>query len=350
MPEKLTALTVEDLAGRIGARFVGDPGVTILRVNTLVAAGPEDITFAESNSHIERLYASNCAAALVPHEIEGFEKPQLIVENIQNALIQSLEIFAPRLEVTPGIAPSAEVHPEAQVADSVCVGPNAVIGPRVKIGENCVIGPSVTVLQDVTIGSHTRIDAGVVIYHGVTIGKYCVIQANSTIGSTGFGYRFVDGQHRLIPHNGSVIIEDAVEIGANCAIDRAKFGNTIVGAGTKFDNLVHIAHNVTIGKCCLFVAQVGVAGSVTIGNGVVFAGQAGIVDHLNIGDGAIIGAKAGVTQDLAPGMKVFGAPARERTLNARVFIASGQLPDALKRLKKLEKKVQQLETAKDNKK
>ncbi len=344
-----TAMSVKQLADKIEARLAGPPDVSVCRVNTLAAAGPDEITFAEAG-HIEKLKDSNCGAVLVSEQIENVQKPQLIVENVQKSLVDVLTLFAPKLEVTPGIAPSAVIDPDAQVADSVSIGPNATIGPRVKIGKNCIIGPSVSIAQDVTIGQNTRIDAGVVLYHGVTIGNCCVIQANSTIGAVGFGYNFVDGQHRLIPHNGSVIIEDAVEIGANCTIDRAKFGNTVIGAGTKFDNLVHIAHNVTIGKCCLFVSQVGIAGSVTIGNGVIFAGQAGLVDHITIGDGAIIGAQAGVTEDVAPKAMVLGSPARQRGLTARIWVAEVKLPEALKRLKKLEKKVQQLETAENDKK
>ena len=187
-----------------------------------------------------------------------------------------------------------------------------------------------------------------VVYHNCTIADNCIIGANSTIGATGFGYYFIDGQHRLIPHTGSVIIEDCVEIGANSCIDRAKFGNTIIGAGTKIDNLVQIAHNVVIGKCCLIVAQVGISGSTRLGNGVVLAGQVGIKDHITIGDGTQVGAQAGVINDIGPNEQVVGSPAIDAKEKFRQVLLEKNLPEMSKQLKQLIKRVEELEAAENN--
>ncbi len=186
------------------------------------------------------------------------------------------------------------------------------------------------------------------VYHNCSIGNNCIIGANSTIGATGFGYYFIDGQHQQIPHTGSVLIEDCVEIGANTCIDRAKFGNTIIGAGTKIDNLVQIAHNVVIGKCCLIIAQAGIAGSSKLGNGVVLAGQVGIKDHITIGDGAQIGAQAGVINDIGPSKQVVGSPAINIKEFFRQVLLKQKLPEMNKQLKQLIKRVEELEAAKNN--
>jgi UDP-3-O-[3-hydroxymyristoyl] glucosamine N-acyltransferase len=182
------------------------------------------------------------------------------------------------------------------------------------------------------------------------LGNNVVIQANSTIGSTGFGYSFIGGAHRLIPHNGGVVIEDFVEIGANCCVDRAKFGNTIIGAGTKIDNLVQIAHNVVIGKCCLIAGQVGISGSCKIGDGVVLAGQVGLVDNIEIGDGVMVGARSAIINNVAAGKKMFGYPATEKTEALRVVGLTRHLPKMAELLKQLRKRIERLEAAKDDKK
>jgi UDP-3-O-[3-hydroxymyristoyl] glucosamine N-acyltransferase len=176
------------------------------------------------------------------------------------------------------------------------------------------------------------------------------IQANTTIGSIGFGYSFINGKHKLIPHNGGVVIEDFVEIGANCCIDRAKFGNTIIGEGTKIDNLVQVAHNVVIGKNCLIAAMVGIAGSCKIGEGVVLAGQVGLVDNIKIGDGAMVGAQAGVTNNVEAGKSVIGSPAIEGKEALQVLVLTKRLPKMAEKLKQLSKRVERIEAAKDNKK
>ena len=217
------------------------------------------------------------------------------------------------------------------------------IGARTVIGGGCKIG------RGTKIGADCRLDSNVVVYHDCTVGHHVVIQANSTIGAVGFGYAFIDGAHRLIPHHGGVIIEDFVEIGANTCVDRAKFGNTIIGAGTKIDNLVQVAHNVVIGKCCLIAAQVGVAGSCRIGDGVVLAGQVGLADNIEIGAGTMVGAQAGVMNNVPPGEKLAWSPALNVHDAGRVVATVLRLPKLAQELKRLTAKVDRLEAAKDDK-
>ncbi|OHB67411.1 MAG: hypothetical protein A2Y77_05275 [Planctomycetes bacterium RBG_13_62_9] len=180
------------------------------------------------------------------------------------------------------------------------------------------------------------------------MGNHVIIQSNSTIGAVGFGYAFIEGAHRLIPHNGGVIVEDFVEIGANACVDRAKFGNTIIGAGTKIDNLVQIAHNVVIGKCCLIAAQVGVAGSCRLGDGVVLAGQVGLADNIEIGAGTMVGAQAGVMSSVPPGERLAWSPAIDVKEAVRVVAHILRLPKLSQELKRLTAKVEKLEAAKDD--
>jgi UDP-3-O-[3-hydroxymyristoyl] glucosamine N-acyltransferase len=212
-----------------------------------------------------------------------------------------------------------------------------VIGAGCKIGENS------------KVGRNCRLEQNVVVYHDCLLGDNVVIQANTTIGSTGFGYSFLGGAHRLIPHNGGVVIEDFVEIGANCCIDRAKFGNTVVGAGTKIDNLVQVAHNVVIGKCCLIAALVGISGSCRLGDGVVLGGQVGLADNIEIGAGTMVGAQSGVINDVGAGQQLAWTPAIDRKEALRVVGLSMRLPKMAQQLKQLSKRVERLEAAKDDK-
>jgi UDP-3-O-[3-hydroxymyristoyl] glucosamine N-acyltransferase len=234
------------------------------------------------------------------------------------------------------------------VDTTASVGPLAYIRIGARIGERTVISAGCKIGEGSVIGKDCRLDDNVVVYHNCTIGNNCIIGANTAIGATGFGYYFIDGQHRLIPHTGGVVIEDCVEIGANSCVDRAKFGNTVIGAGTKIDNLVQIAHNVVIGKCCLIAGQAGIAGSTKLGNGVVLAAQVGIKDHITIGDKTQIGAQAGVMNDIGPNKQVLGSPAINIKEFFRQVLLEQKLPEMSKQLKQLIKRVETLEAAKDN--
>jgi UDP-3-O-[3-hydroxymyristoyl] glucosamine N-acyltransferase len=341
-------ITLKDLAAKISAELVGDGSIDISGVAAAESAGPSDISFADSK-HIAKAASSAAVAVIVAAKSAELPKPQLVVANIDKALIATLHIFAPQLAAPPaGIHPTALIDKTAVISPTASIGPHVVIGPNARVGEKTVLAAGCHVGENTTIGDNCRLDPNVTVYHNCRVGNNVIIQANSTIGSTGFGYSFFDGRHNLIPHNGGVIIEDCVEIGANSCVDRAKFGNTVIGAGSKIDNLVQIAHNVELGKCCLIVAQVGIAGSCRIGNGVVLGGQVGVADHVSVGDGTMIAAHSGVPTDVPGGQKLAGTPPIDIRDALRVALAVQKVPDLIKQVKELSQKVAQLEAAKDN--
>jgi UDP-3-O-[3-hydroxymyristoyl] glucosamine N-acyltransferase len=351
--EKKMTLTIAELARRIGARMAGtSEGLDrpVEAVQPVAAAGERDVTFVSDSRHEQAAAQSAAAALIVARPIEGAAKPQLVVADVNAGLIAALTCFAPQLKPpTQGVHPSALVGANVKIGKGVSVGPYAVIEDNVQIGADTVIAGGCHIGQDTQIGTNCRLDNHVVIYHHCRIGNHVVVQANSTIGSVGFGYAFIDEAHRLIPHNGGVVIEDFVEIGANSCVDRAKFGNTIIGAGTKIDNLVQVGHNVVIGKCCLIAAQVGIAGSCKVGDGVVLAGQVGLADNIEIGAGTMVGAQAGVVSSVPPQQKVAWTPAIDVRDAARAVIHILRLPKVAEQLKHLTAKVEKLEAAKDHK-
>ena len=342
-------LTVSELAKRIGAELSGAGGGIVNCVSPIGSAVENEVTFVSSSKHAAGLKDSKAGAAIVSEYVEGFHGPQLVVKNVDAALIEALKIFAPELKgIAKGVDASAKIGDGVQIADGVAVGAYAVIGDGVEIGANSIIGYGCKVGENCRIGSDSRLDSGVVVEHNCVIGNHVIIQSNSVIGGTGFGYSFVEGAHRLIPHNGGVVIEDFVEIGANSCIDRAKFGNTVIGSGTKIDNLVQIAHNVVIGKCCLLASHVGISGSTRIGDGVIFAGASGAVDNVMIGDGVIVGAQAVASRDIDAGQRLLGCPATDLKTELKTVAMRRRLPKYVEQLKQLDKRLEKLEAAKDN--
>jgi UDP-3-O-[3-hydroxymyristoyl] glucosamine N-acyltransferase len=343
-------LSVSELAGQIDAELIGDGSINIKAIAPIEVASQGDITFVTGEKYLSMLQRTSASAVISFQKIEGCAKPQLITKDVKAAILKTLELFAVKVEPPqPSIDKTAIIAEGSQVASDASIGPGVVLACGVKIGSKTVISAGCKIGENTVIGNNTRLDFNVAVYHNCSIGNNCIIMANTTIGSTGFGYVFLDNQHKLVPHNGGVIIEDFVDIGANCAIDRAKFENTVIGAGTKIDNLVHIAHNVVIGKCCLITGQVGIAGSSRIGNGVVLAGQVGIKDNVSLGDGVIVGAKGGVMNNIEAGRTVLGQPAIDYSEKLRQVAATQNLPTMAKQLKKLLKRMDAVEAAKDNK-
>jgi UDP-3-O-[3-hydroxymyristoyl] glucosamine N-acyltransferase len=349
MTAKTVKIRLDELAAKLGAQLLGNPALEICGINTIQDAGPGEICFLSSPKHAEKLKSSRAVGVLVQKPLADCSMTQLVVGSVDKALIAVMTIFAPKLTSQKGIHPSATVEPDAQIDPSASVGPGAYIGHQVKIGARTLIGPNSSVGENTEIGADCRLDTNVAVYHNCKIGNFCIIQANTTIGSTGFGYSFIDGRHQLIPHNGGVILEDGVEIGANTSIDRAKFGNTVIGAGTKIDNLVQIAHNVVTGKACLLAGQVAIAGSTRLGDGVIMAGRSGTTDNRTIGNGAIVGGVAVAFEDIAPGQKVWGTPAIDMQDQMKSVVIFQKLPKLAKELKELTRRVTELEAAKDNK-
>jgi UDP-3-O-[3-hydroxymyristoyl] glucosamine N-acyltransferase len=347
------AVTVSQLAKHLQAELIGnteDFDRQIVSVSTVTGAGEKEVTFVSDKKHESAVSNSKAAAVIVGRCMEGLSKPQLVVKNVDAALIEALKLFAPKLTFPePAIDPTVKLGKNVKVAEAVSIGAYVLIDDGVQIGKNSIIGAGCKIGENTKIGENCRLDSNVVIYHNCSLGNNVIIQANSTIGSTGFGYAFIDGAHRLVPHNGGVVIEDFVEIGADCCIDRAKFGNTIIGTGTKIDNLVQIAHNVVIGKCCLISAQVGIAGSCQIGDGVVMAGQVGLAHNIQVGARAMLGAQAGVMSNVQEGQKLAWSPAIDVKEAVRVVAHVLRLPKMAEQLKKLTKRIERLEASKDHK-
>jgi UDP-3-O-[3-hydroxymyristoyl] glucosamine N-acyltransferase len=346
-------LTISELAQRLGAQLIGPADhfeQQLKAVGPVEGACETDVTFVTDERHAAAVNESRAAAVILTSPLEQLGKPQLVVKNVEAALIETLSLFAPELK-TPeaGIDPAASVGQNVKISEGVSIGPAVVIGDGVEIGQNTIIAGGCKIGENSKIGECCRLDSNVVVYHNCCLGKNVIIQANSTIGSVGFGYSCIDGMHKLVPHNGGVVIEDFVEIGANCCIDRAKFGNTIVGAGTKIDNLVQIAHNVVIGKCCLISGQVGIAGSCRLGDGVVLAGQVGLADNIEVGSSTMIGAQSGVMSNVGSGLKLAWTPAIDVKEAARVVAQVLRLPKLAQQVKRLAARIEKLEAAKNDK-
>ncbi len=341
--------TVGELAEICKAELIGDDSPEIIAMAPVKSAGEAEIAFVSEDKFVQDIATSKAGAVIVNKKIDSAPMPQLVVENVDAAVIEVLAEFMPQLNKPKcGIHPSAVIDSDATIDPAASIGPFVFVAAGVEIGANAVICAGCKIDQDSKIGSGSRLESNVVVYHNCIVGKNCIIGANTTIGSMGYGYSYLDGRHKLIPHTGGVVIEDCVDIGACCCIDRAKFGNTVIGAGTKMDNQIQIGHNVTVGKLSLIVAQGAVGGSSKIGNGVILAGQVGVRNHVEIGDGAKIGAQAGVADNIAPGSQCVGTPAIDAREKIRQVIATQKLPDVIKQLKQLTKKVEKLEAAKDH--
>jgi UDP-3-O-[3-hydroxymyristoyl] glucosamine N-acyltransferase len=345
-----TRLTVQQIAERIGATVQGDPRTAITGPGSIEQATGTQITFASDARRIDQLAASNAAAAIVQAETPRVEGMVLLrVEDVEMAWSALLEMFAPdRPGPVSGIDPAASVDPAAEIDPTASVAPGAVIQARVRIGAAAVISAGCVLETDCQVGENSRLGPGVVVRHGCRIGRGCQIGPNSVIGHDGFGYIFRDGDHRKVPHIGDVVIEDDVELGACVCVDRAKFGSTRIGAGTKVDNLVQIAHNVQIGPGCLLVGQCGIAGSARLGAYVVLGGNAGVRDHVQLGDQARLAAYSAAATDIPPGQSWAGTPAGQSKQQFRQIMALGKLPDLLKQVRKLESRVQALESTEDD--
>jgi UDP-3-O-[3-hydroxymyristoyl] glucosamine N-acyltransferase len=272
-------------------------------------------------------------------EAQSSRKTLLRVKNPRLAFAKVLPLFFPEPPPTAGIHPSAVVAKSAQIDPTAHIGPHCVVGERVRISARSALFGGNHIGDDAQIGEDARLLPNVVVYARSQIGHRVRIHAGSVIGSDGYGYVFDAGQHRKVLQIGNVIIHDDVEIGANVCIDRAALGSTVIGRGTKIDNLVQIAHNVVVGEGCLLVGQVGIAGSSKLGNFVVLAGQVGIAGHLNIGNQVTVAAQSGVMNNIPDGEKWFGTPAAPERDSKRQYIGIRRLPEVLHRLAELEKKI-----------
>ena len=313
---------------------------------TLAEAGPEDLTFVSAEQYVPQLNSTRAAAAVVQSRIKlppEWESRCLRVENADLAVARVLELFAPPVpRPPPGIDASARVAKSAAIGGDVAIGPNAVIGERANIGRGTVLHAGVYIGDDVVIGDNCEFFAHVVIRERITLGNRVVIHAGSVLGTDGFGYRWDGSRHQKLPHIGTVVIEDDVEIGSCVCIDRAKFSATRIGQGTKIDNLVQVGHNVQIGANCIIAGLSGLGGSARLGTGVMLGGQAAIRDHIQLGDGAIAAACSGVAEDVGPKTIVSGTPAMPHRESLREQAALRGLPELRAQVRKLQEELEAL--------
>jgi UDP-3-O-[3-hydroxymyristoyl] glucosamine N-acyltransferase len=332
-------ITTSQIAERVRGEVLGDGTTRLTGFAPAETARDGDLTFADNQEHFVAAEQSAAAAILVPVGFTSTTKVLIRVPNARVAVARLLPVFFPSDQHPHGIHPSAVIDPSARVDATAHIGPNCVIDAGVRIGPRSVLLGGNYVGRECHLGEDVCLFPNVVLYARTIIGHRVVIHAGTVIGSDGYGYVFDEGRHHKVLQVGQVIIHDDVEIGANAAIDRAALGATVIGAGTKIDNLVHVAHNVVMGRHCLVMGQVGFAGSTHLGDYVIVASQSGIAGHLKLGQQAMIGAKSGVMRDIPDGGKVLGIPAMPDKQAKRQIIAVQQLPEMIHRLRELEKQV-----------
>lgn len=341
------SIPAAELASLLGAEIRGDASMPLSGIAGLESAGPASLSFIRDARHAKGWLTTEAGAVLVSRPIveshpELFpDRPGhalLIVDDADLALIAILHQVTPQpIRPEPGVHPTAVIDPGAHIDPAACIGPRVIIGPKSMIEAGVVLHPGVVIGAGVRVGMDSELHPGVVVLDRCMIGARCLLQPGVVIGADGFGFRPSSaGKPPIkIPHAGAVQLGDDVEVGANSTIDRGKFGDTIVGDGTKIDNLVQIGHNCVIGRNCLICGMVGLAGSVTLGDGVTLAGGVGVADGRCIGDGATIGGKAGVMNDVPPGETWLGAPAAPSKQAMRQFAAIEALPELIRPLRKL---------------
>lgn len=330
-------LTLGQIARLVNGTVQGDENLVISDVAEIQHAQAGQITFL-ANPKYAKYVATTAAAAIIVAEDTSVVYPNLVrVKNPNYAFALLIAQFRPELP-----RPAPAIHPTAVIADDVILGRNVYIGPHVVIENGAMIGDEVVLYGNDYIGTAANIGPGtiifphVTIYHRCIVGARCRLHAGVVIGSEGFGFVRIEKGIEKIPQAGRVIIGDEVEIGANTTVDRGTLSDTVIGRGTKLDNLIQIGHNVKIGEYCFMAAQSGVAGSAVIEDGVTIGGQVGIAGHLRVGRGAMIAAQSGITKDVAPGAIMLGSPAQERTKFVADVAALHAIPDLKERLKKLE--------------
>lgn len=332
-------ITAEAIAELVGGEIEGDRAAVVTGVAPLDRAEPNHLSVVSAAKYAALAETTRAGVLLVDPEFRtitgGAARARIVVKQPLEKLLGVLVKLYPESAPRPGVASTARIGRGARIGSRVSIGEYVVIGDRARIGDDVVIGPHCVIGEDAVIGSSSRLWSSVTLYARAVLGSRVLVQSGARIGCDGFGYVYRDGAHNKIPHVGRCIIEDDVEIGANSTIDRGSIDDTVIGRGTKIDNLVHIAHNVRIGQKCLIMAQVGVAGSVTVGEGAILAGQAGISGHLSIGAGARLAAQAGVFGDIPAGETWSGYPARPHRESLRASAALFKLAGMMRGLEKL---------------
>lgn len=348
-----SGLSLTDLADKLGAEIANPPSgrLAISGLAALADAGAADLSFFHHDRYIDDLKTTKAAAVLVARDFteEVTHVPLLKVDSPSLAFDQATRelLGEPLAKPAPGIHPSAVVADDVEMdAGSVGIGPNAVVGAGSKLGRGCNIGPGAVIGPDCQLGSDCTIHSNATLYDRTILGERVIIHSGTVLGSDGFGFELKGGKHVKIEHFGHVEIGSDVEIGSNCSVDRGRFGATSIGDGTKIDNLVQIGHNVTMGKHCIIVADTAMAGSSNIGDYVTMAAQVGVAGHIEVGPFSVLLARAGVTKSVEGGTPeqpayYAGFPAGPASRMRKEMVAPRKVPDILKRLRALEKKLEE---------
>lgn len=335
-------MKLRDFSDIVDGTIIGDPDTEITGVAGIKDAGKGDITFLSAAKFLQDLRNSKASCIIVKEPLEEMGVAQLKVPNPLYAFAKAIECFYPVSYREPGINDKAYVSDEARIGIGVTISSFAFVDKNVSIGDGSVISPGVFIGEGSKIGCNCFLYPNVTVRDNVSIGDRVIVHSGTVVGSDGFGYVFENGVHYKIPQVGGVIIEDDVEIGSNVSIDRATLGNTIIGKGSKIDNLVQIAHNVKIGEKTLIISQVGIAGSSEIGSFVTLAGQVGIADHASVDSGTIITAQSGISGRVSKGV-YSGYPAIPHNIWLRAQAAFAKLPEMSKKIRELENRLNKLE-------
>ncbi len=337
--------TPAEIAAFIGGELQGPAASPITGARPLLTASATDLAFLEKAAGAAWTGSRPAGCLIAPLDAKSALAARagavIFIKDPKQAFARVLSKFDKELNPLPqpGIHPSAVVAPGAKLGAGVYIGPHAVVEEAAEIGANAVISAGCYVGAESHIGEGSRLYPNVTVRERCSIGRNVILHPGVVIGSDGYGYINVSGTHQKMPQVGRVVIEDDVEIGANSAIDRAALDATVIGAGSKLDNMVHIAHNVRIGRNCLIMAQAAIAGSVSVGDNAIIGGQAGISDHVTIGKNAVVMAKTGIMADLAAGQVVFGHTGRPRLLAMKVEVLLSKLPEMYHTVQKLRKKL-----------
>ncbi|NDY42784.1 UDP-3-O-(3-hydroxymyristoyl)glucosamine N-acyltransferase [Dissulfurirhabdus thermomarina] len=348
MHETPKTMRLGDIAALVGGELHGPEGLEVSGLQALDRAGPDELSFVVSGRYREAAAASRAAALVLPADwAEPPDRPAVFVRDPYLAYAKIAQAFFEAPRAHTGVHPGARVAEGARVEEPVTVHAGAHVADGAVIRRGAVLHPGVVVGEGAEIGEETELFPNVVIYPGCRVGARVRIHAGAVIGADGFGYAQEEGRHVKIPQVGIVVIEDDVEIGANTTIDRAAFGETVIGRGTKIDNLVQVGHNVRIGPDCIIVAQVGISGSCRLGRGVMLGGQAGLSGHITLGDGVRVVAQSGLLQPVPAGETVAGTPAVRHRLWLRISQALRRLPDLAREVRDLARRLEALEQRRD---
>ncbi len=333
-----------EIAKLVDGAVIGDAETRITGFNSIRQAETGELTFVAHERYIPLMAATRASAILVPRNIAEGAKPLVQVDSPYEAFLRLIQhLRPPKMSLPKGIHPTAMVAASAEIGPDAALGPHVVVSDGARIGAGTIVCAGCYIGRDTSIGEATLVYPNVSIREEVTVGARCIIHSGAVIGSDGFGFASRDGVHVKIPQTGTVVIGDDVEIGANSAVDRATFGATRIGSGTKIDNLVQIGHNVVLGEHCIVCGTSGIAGSAVIEDHVTIGAQAGINGHIEIGRGVTVGARSGVTKSVKPGQVVSGFPATDHNREKRILASLRHLPEYARRIRQLERRIQELE-------